>query len=51
MARTLSSSDMKCVISWVDDLKITPEVINTAINYYLGKNKTNFNYISKIIEG
>lgn len=51
MARTLSSSDMKCVISWVDDLKMTPEVINAAVDYCLGKNKMSFNYISKVIEG
>lgn len=50
LGRTLSSSDMQTVISWISDIKATPEVVERAVAYCAGKSKTSFKYIEKVIE-
>ena len=50
LGRTLSSSDMQKVISWIDDVKATPEVVEKAVIYCSDKGKLSFKYIEKVIE-
>ena len=50
LGRTLSSSDMQNVISWIDDVKATPEVVEKAVVYCSDKGKVSFKYIEKVIE-
>lgn len=50
LGRTLSSSDMQSVISWIDDVKATPEVVEKAVVYCSDKGKVSFKYIEKVIE-
>ena len=50
LGRTLSSSDMQSVISWIDDMKATPEVVEKAVVYCSDKGKVSFKYIEKVIE-
>lgn len=50
LGRTLSSSDMQKVISWIDDVKATPEVVEKAVIYCSDRGKLSFKYIEKVIE-
>ena len=51
LGRPLGVNEMQNVISWAEDLKASPEVIRLAVDYSAGKGKSNFRYISAVIEG
>ena len=49
--RTLSPTDMRTIITWMEDYKATPEVILKAVDYCIAKNKMSFRYMDSLIEG
>ena len=49
LGRTLSSSEMRTVIGWIEDLGATPEVVLKAVSYCAEKGKVNFKYIGKVV--
>ena len=51
LVRPLSVNELQTIISWVEDLKAPPEVILMGVEYSMGKGKTNFRYISTVVEG
>ena len=50
LARTFSPNELRQVISWVEDLKMPPEVVEFAVTYSLELNKPSFKYINKVLE-
>ena len=51
LGRTLSTTDLQTIITWIEDYKATPEVILKAIEYCIAKNKMSFRYMGSLIEG
>lgn len=51
LGRTMDGSKIQSVIKWVDEFKAAPEVIIRAVDYCIAKDKPNFNYIGRVIEG
>ena len=49
MARSLSSTEISEILSWIADEGIAPEVILFGVEYCLGKNKTSLRYMAKVI--
>ncbi len=49
MARSLSSTEISEILSWIADDRIAPEVILFGVEYCLGKNKTSLRYMAKVI--
>ncbi len=49
LGRTLNPTESREIISWLDDLKMTPEVIRFAVDYCLRKDKPSLRYIAKVI--
>lgn len=49
LGRTLSSSEMRTVIGWVEDVGATPEVVQKAVSYCVELGKVSFKYIGKVV--
>jgi len=49
LSRTLSNSEYRTVIGWIEDLGATPEVILKAVSYCSEKGNVNFKYIGKVV--
>lgn len=49
LARSLSSTEVADVLSWVQDEKIPPEVIRSGVQYSLDRGKTSLRYISRVV--
>lgn len=51
LGRSLSSTEIRNVISWIMDEKIPPEIISFGISYCVEKGKSSFRYIETVIRG
>lgn len=51
MGRTLSSSDLEKMLSWISVYSATPEIISYAFEYSVQRDKKNFNYVEAVIRG
>lgn len=51
LGRPLNVNELRKIISWVDDMGANPEVILQAVVYCAEKGKSNFNYITTVLEG
>lgn len=51
LARTLSSTEITNILSWISDSGATPEIILFGFTYCIEKNKTSMKYIEKVIKG
>ncbi|MFC2661538.1 MAG: DnaD domain protein [Eubacterium sp.] len=49
--RSLSSTEVKTILGWITEDKITPEVVQFCVQYCLQKNKTGMKYISAVVHG
>lgn len=49
MARSLSSSEVSRILTWMTDDNISPEVVLFGISYCLEKNKSSLKYIESVI--
>ncbi len=49
--RSLSSTEVKTILEWITEDKITPEVVIFCVQYCLQKNKTGLKYISAVVHG
>ncbi len=51
LGRTLDSSELSQVMSWLTDFGASPEVVFTAVKYAVDKNKTSMRYIESVVKG
>lgn len=49
MARSLSSTEVTRILSWMTDDKVPPEVLLFGISYCLEKHKSSLNYIESVL--
>lgn len=49
MGRSLSSTEIRSVISWIMDDRIPPEIVTYGIGYCVEKGKNSFRYIESVI--
>ncbi len=47
--RSLSSTDISQILSWMADYGATPEIVYFAVKYCVGKNKTSLKYIETVV--
>jgi DnaD/phage-associated family protein len=50
MARSLSSSEVARILSWMTDDNISPDVVLYGISYCLGKNKSSLKYMESVLK-
>jgi len=51
MARSLSSTEVAEILSWIVDEGISPEVVLLGVTYCLEKNKTSMKYMASVVKG
>ncbi|MBQ6662437.1 MAG: DnaD domain protein [Firmicutes bacterium] len=51
LGHTLSRTEMETVLGWLQDQSMPLEVIRQAVSYSLERDKKNFRYIARVVEG
>ncbi len=49
LGRVINSSEMRSIISWINDYHATPEIVVYGFNYCLQKKKNNIKYIGTVV--
>lgn len=49
LGRTLSPNEMQTIISWVEELKMPPEAVESAVDYCIERGKTSIRYMEKVV--
>jgi DnaD/phage-associated family protein len=47
-SRPLSTKELQIINSWIEDLFFTPELVTLLVEYCIGKQKKDFNYMNKV---